>query len=179
MDVESLRTWLESSRTADEALFFFLALVLAFGTLQTTGSLLNTDRPVVTVTSCSMYPSLDAGDIVIVQGKKLDDISKGEIAVYSTEEVAIPVIHRVVNKSEDSLGTKGDNTPRQYSFDKGISPKQVYGTSVLTVPKVGLAKLIASDITGVGALPGAGKEAYTANSPLLLESSVTPLGCGS
>lgn len=150
MDIASLRSWLESSRTVDEAMFFFLALVLAFGTLQTTGSLLNTDRPVVTVTSCSMYPSLDAGDIVVVKGEEFDDISEGDIAVYSTDEVAIPVIHRVVETERDSLETRGDNNLGQSDFERDINPSQVHGTYIFKIPKIGLVKLLAADLTGLG-----------------------------
>lgn len=162
MNVASLRSWLENSRTADEALFLFLALVLAFGTLQTTGSLLNTDRPVVTVTSCSMYPSLDAGDIVVVQGEKFDDISKGDIAVYSTEEVAIPVIHRVVEKDANSIETRGDNNLGQSDFERNVKPTQVYGTYLFKIPKIGLVKLLATDLAGLGG-----------GAPLALDSTPT------
>nr|EGQ40023.1 MAG: signal peptidase I, archaeal type [Candidatus Nanosalinarum sp. J07AB56] len=150
MDLTGVQSRLEGSRTVDEALFFFLALVLAFGTLQTTGSLLNTDRPVVTVTSCSMYPSLDAGDIVVVQGKEFKDVSEGEIAVYSTDEVAIPVIHRVVEKSEDSLETRGDNNPGQSDFERDVTSGQVHGTYIFKIPKIGLVKLLAADLAGLG-----------------------------
>jgi signal peptidase I len=150
MDVASVRSWLEESRTADEALFFFLALVLAFGTLQTTGSLLNTDRPVVTVTSCSMYPSLDAGDIVVVRGEELNEISQGDIAVYSTDKVAIPVIHRVVETRAKSLETRGDNNLGQSDFERNITSNQVHGTYMFKIPKIGLVKLLATDLTGLG-----------------------------
>jgi len=141
---------LEKSQVFDETLFVFLALVLAFGTLQTTGSLLDTERPVVTVTSCSMYPKLDAGDIVVIQGKPFNQVKPGEVAVYSVEEEPIPIIHRVIEKDEDSLETRGDNTIGQNDFEQDIQPEQVYGTSLFKIPKVGMVKLLAVDLAGLG-----------------------------
>lgn len=74
-----------------EFYFLSIALILAFGTLQTTGTVLNTDKPVVSVVSCSMYPGpgeegLYKGDILVVKGTPFEDIKEGETIVYQVPD---------------------------------------------------------------------------------------------
>jgi len=73
--------------------FYFLAisLILAFGIIQTSGSFLQTDKPVVSVVSCSMYPSLHVGDVLIVRGESYENIEVEDIVVYSIKEASITV----------------------------------------------------------------------------------------
>ncbi|AOV94757.1 hypothetical protein AQV86_02420 [Nanohaloarchaea archaeon SG9] len=71
--------------------FLAIALILAFGTLQTTGTALNTDQPVVSVVSCSMYPGpgeegLYKGDILFVKGTAFEKISEGDTIVYNVPD---------------------------------------------------------------------------------------------
>lgn len=68
--------------------FIALALILAFGTIQTTGSALDTERPVVSVISCSMYPVYNVGDILVVQGQDYEDIETGDIVIYEVPDRA-------------------------------------------------------------------------------------------
>lgn len=142
---------LRSSRLFDEFYFFALALILAFGVIQFTGTVLETDKPVVTVVSCSMYPDYKVGDVIMVRGEDFKDIEEEDVIVFDAEstEVNIPVIHRVVVKNEGSLETRGDNTGGQNEFEKDISPDQVYGKAFLRIPRIGLVKLLAMDVTGV------------------------------
>lgn len=220
-------------RVAAELYFLTISLILAFGILQTTGAALGTDKPVVSVVSCSMYPQLHVGDILIVKGESFDDIEEGDILVYSSKEaevtvgnvrhqltnygdpetvetslgeiallnireigetedingdgeeekiqaaiiridgqkirvvegrtyqingetlevnriegVSIPIVHRVVEKHESYLETKGDNNPRKLPFEKRVTPEQVHGTSLFVVPRVGGLKLLAMDLVG-------------------------------
>lgn len=74
-----------------EAYFLTVALILAFGMLQTTGTALNTDKPVVSVVSCSMYPALGVGDVLLVYGEDYEDIEVGEVVVYDIKEATISV----------------------------------------------------------------------------------------
>lgn len=74
-----------------EFYFLVIALVLAFGTLQTTGTALNTERPVVSVVSCSMYPGpgeegLYKGDILVVKGTPFEQIDEGDTIVYKVPD---------------------------------------------------------------------------------------------
>lgn len=202
-----------------ELYFIVLALVLAFGILQTAGTAMDTEKPVVSVVSCSMYPEYDRGDILIVNGVDFEDISEDEVIVFNvplkasiqidgdsyelSEEssetplgsgkvasvdnsdailkfkeesyrvsegssysidgytvevdnvsgVGIPVVHRVIEKRNQSLETKGDNNPRQLEFEKDIRPEQVHGKVLFRIPKIGAIKLIAMDLTGITGQP--------------------------
>ncbi|MFB6199970.1 MAG: signal peptidase I [Candidatus Nanohaloarchaea archaeon] len=160
---------LDNSAILKEVYFLAIALILAFGVIQTTGTLLNTDKPVVTVVSCSMYPKYTVGDVVVVQGEPFDNIKVGDIAVYnSRSELSIPVIHRVVEKRENSLETRGDNNRGQLEFEKNVTPEQIHGTALFSIPRVGAVKLLAMDLTGVG-----GVNTEYRNRPLRLENSYT------
>jgi len=147
------RGWqrVKQSRGFEEFYFFAIALILAFGTLQTTGTVMNTDKPVVTVVSCSMYPHYDVGEIILVQGQEFGQIEEGDIAVYESglPDQSIPVIHRVVSKNQDYLETKGDNNDGQLEFERRVEPEQIHGTAVASVPKIGLVKLLTMDVLGV------------------------------
>jgi signal peptidase I len=219
--------------------FLALALILAFGTIQTTGTALNTDRPVVSVISCSMYPEYSVGDILIVQGQDFEDIETGDIAIYQVpdridfsvngesftleenspdynttvetsiggvellevepdlqngndrallridgEEVTVseqggndridverisgqpvPIVHRVISKSGDSVQTQGDANSRQLDFESDVRPFQIYGTTAFKIPRIGAVKLIVMDLVG-----------FNGDKPLVLDNMRT---CGS
>lgn len=151
MDI--LERWqkIKESRGFKEFYFFALALILAFGTLQTTGTVMDTDKPVVTVVSCSMYPHYDVGEIILVQGKDYEDIQEGDIAVYDSgsQDQSIPIIHRVLVKNQDYLETKGDNNNGQLEFEERVEPEQIHGVAVASVPKIGMVKLLTMDILGL------------------------------
>lgn len=201
---------------------FFLAVaaLLAFGTLQTAGTVMQTERPVISVVSCSMYPALNVGDILIVQGTEFEDIEEDDIAVYDVIDQAvlevngqqiklneenstyslngetlelvdarsngdqyavlslggerfridqgeygnadgvrigleyaagmdIPVVHRVTEKHDNYLETKGDNNPRQIRFEEDVRPEQIYGVSRFKIPRIGGFKLLLMDFMGL------------------------------
>ncbi|MFB6291971.1 MAG: signal peptidase I [Candidatus Nanohaloarchaea archaeon] len=148
MDASERWEQVRESRVFDEFYFFAIALILAFGVIQTTGTALNTDQPVVSVVSCSMYPQLHVGDILLVDGENYEDIEEGEIIVYSTPEMDIPVVHRVVEKNPEYLETRGDNNRAQLSFEKRVEPEQIHGTMLFKIPRIGGLKILAMDLVG-------------------------------
>ncbi len=69
---------------------------------------LQTDTPLATITSSSMWPDLKRGDLVILKGvDSVDDIKVGEIVAFRTEDEGF-VIHRVVQIEGETVTTKGD-----------------------------------------------------------------------
>lgn len=162
--MEPEETWrdIRESGVFDEFYFLAIALILAFGIIQTTGAIMDTDKPVVTVVSCSMYPQYDVGDVIVVQGEEFEDIEEGDVIVYDaeSEESEIPIIHRVTVKREGSLETQGDNTRGQHEFEKNITADQIYGESAFKIPKVGLVKILAMDLVG-----------FSGDRPLVLDST--------
>ena len=65
-----------------EGYFIVLALILAFGILQFSGTVFQTERPVVSVVSCSMYPEYDRGDVLGVKGTDFQDIQEDDVIVF-------------------------------------------------------------------------------------------------
>lgn len=74
-----------------EIYFVAISLLLAFGVLQTTGTALQTDQPVVSVVSCSMYPQLHVGDVLVVQGEQYRDVEVGDIVVFTVKQAEVTV----------------------------------------------------------------------------------------
>ena len=65
------------------------------------------------VDGTSMLPTLEGGDLVVIQSAAISQIHVGDIIVYGAPCSALgeSVVHRVVNITADGLITKGDNNP--------------------------------------------------------------------
>lgn len=153
------------------ALFYcFLGIIVAFSVHQVSGLALETDLPIVTVSSRSMVPTLNVGDIVIIKGE--ETYSTGDIIVFSGWEKD-PIIHRIVAAadgsrvekiegwseltdqfiSEMAYGrgkiyiTKGDNNPRcdQCVSRLPVRESEVYGKAVAKIPYLGWVKILVID----------------------------------
>ncbi len=89
-----------------EGYFIVLALVLAFGILQFSGTAMGTDKPVVSVVSCSMYPEYDRGDVLGVNGVSFDEIEEGDVIVYQVPlEVEIELNGERFTVTEEASNT--------------------------------------------------------------------------
>ncbi|MFB6174659.1 MAG: hypothetical protein ABEJ87_01640 [Candidatus Nanohalobium sp.] len=91
MEIREFWENLQERELFREFYFLGIALILAFGTLQTAGTVLHTQKPVVSVVSCSMYPEpgehgLHKGDILLVQGTNWNDIKVGDTVVYKVPD---------------------------------------------------------------------------------------------
>ncbi len=83
------------------------------------------------------------GDLIIVRGKKAEDIKIGDIIVFRSN-LPEPVIHRVVKTTKSELyyfSTKGDANKDQIPQDNMISQQQVIGTGFVRVPLIGNVKI--------------------------------------
>ena len=70
---------------------------------------LNTQQPMAAITSGSMWPALKQGDLVFIEGvTSKDDISEGDIVVFLNRSNNTLTIHRVIEKRDDEVVTKGD-----------------------------------------------------------------------
>ncbi len=90
-----------------EGYFIVLALILAFGILQFSGTVLGTDRPVVSVVSCSMYPEYDRGDVLGVKGADFEDLQEDDVIVFQVPFKA----ELEINDDRFSVGEEASNTP--------------------------------------------------------------------
>ena len=105
----------------------------------------NVDNPFYVVSSGSMIPVLNVGDILIVKdGNTYDSLKVGDIIVFNRPQGGDRVIvHRIIEVSErfgeKIIVTKGDaNDGIIPGTDFPIREKDYIGTVAYTVPKVGL-----------------------------------------
>jgi len=86
-------------------LLIFLIIVIATPKFLTKA--LNSEYPIASITSSSMWPVIKKGDIIFIKGVDgKNDISIGDIVVYNNPRGF--TIHRVVELNEDTFITKGD-----------------------------------------------------------------------
>ena len=140
----------------------FVALVANWGLGVVTGS----NLPIVTVSSTSMVPTLNVGDIAFIKGQNSYEV--GDIIVFNGWEKE-PIIHRIVAISDDGkierydnwnqmndekiLGygnekiyiTKGDNNPScdQCYGKLPVKENEIYGKEFLIIPYLGWIKILA------------------------------------
>jgi len=95
-------------------------LVLATVTYLVTGLAMRTDTPIRVVQIdmsppwvTSMYPTLMAGDIILVEGVRPEEVKVGDVIVFPRSYSTTPIIHRVIEIIHLASGnrlfrTKGD-----------------------------------------------------------------------
>jgi signal peptidase I len=92
------------------------------------------------VTGISMLPTLEEGDLVVIQPVPITQISVGDIIVYDPpcSAMGTAVIHRVVNVAGNGFITKGDNN--QLNDQAGgialapVTPGCIEGKVVFVIP---------------------------------------------
>ena len=92
------------------------------------------------VTGVSMLPTLEEGDLVVIQPVSVNQISVGDIIVYEPPCAGngLAVIHRVVDVAGNGFITKGDNnglTDQGYGIALGpVTQNCVEGKVVFVIP---------------------------------------------
>jgi signal peptidase len=104
---------------------------------------LATPTPWVAIASGSMSPSLEVGDLVIIQGVPASEIQVGDIIVYDSPLFTYPVVHRVIriqNETQDKISfiTKGDANAGE---DAPVSEDSVHGRVIYRIPILGYLAL--------------------------------------
>ncbi len=95
------------------------------------------------------------GDIILLYGKKPENINIGEIIVFSavdTSRKPDPIIHRVieVNKVSGQVKTKGDHNPTiigdSIIAEHQIGYQRILGVAAFRLPYLGYVKIFAVDL---------------------------------
>lgn len=79
------------------------------------------------VTSNSMYPTFEKGDLVLMQKIKTEP-NVGDIVMYRSKETPMPITHRVIEISGNTYKTKGDNNANADRW--GVNKGDVMGIAV-------------------------------------------------
>ena len=105
---------------------------------------LRTESPLMVVSSQSMVPTLNVGDIILVRGVDPRDITVGTIIIFhSPSNYDMAIVHRVY-AIENQGGTpffvtKGDNNPAPDAWK--VPPQNLMGVYVARIPYVGVLSL--------------------------------------
>ena len=98
--------------------------------------------------SGSMRDTLDIGDLVLVSKTSQDEIKVGDIIQFKTDNMIIPIIHRVYEIKEENgdnlFITKGD--ANDIPDKDPIVFNQIQGKVGLKIPKIGWISIYAKDI---------------------------------
>lgn len=121
------------------AVYIVAFALIVLGTPKLLTKILNSDYPIASITSSSMWPAIKRGDIVFINGVNgKGNIKLGDIVVYSNERGF--TIHRVVKMNEDTFITRGDANNVD---DKPVKYEELIGKTVnfrnkpLRVPYLG------------------------------------------
>lgn len=131
-----------------------IAVISSFITFYILQISLNTPTPVVVVSSQSMAPNINEGDLLFVQGIDPSDISVGDVIVFQANWIGAPVepvVHRVVEIIDGVNGlrfyTLGDNNDGNVDPDFRTGD-EIYGVVIGSIPYIGWVKLF-FDRTGL------------------------------
>jgi signal peptidase len=93
----------------------------------------------------SMLPTLEGGDLVVIQNVQLSDVHVGDVIVYNglCSSQGESVVHRVIQITASGLITKGDNNPGPDQGTSGIAISPITeqcleGKVVFVIPYVEL-----------------------------------------
>ena len=95
-------------RTISPLLIYILILSTPYTLWHSLCAITHTSSPIVVVTSESMEPVYQRGDVLLVSNRD-PSIELGEIVVVWLEGRRLPFVHRVIEKHVLSMGTKGNN----------------------------------------------------------------------
>ncbi len=119
-------------------LFIVVVLVSIWGIPGALKYFMNTDEPMMTVTSHSMWPVLNRGDLIFIKAVEPEDIEVGQVIVFRHGDGLS--VHRVVNKGEWLITTKGDanlNTDNPIYYKDVVGRVPAIGNWLVKIPWVG------------------------------------------
>jgi len=107
-------------------LYIAILVGLVYGIPKGLAYFLETDYPMASITSGSMWPALKQGDLILIKGvSSKEEIQIGDIIVYRNPKGF--TIHRVIKLNENTLITKGDANNVE---DAPVKYEEVVGKTV-------------------------------------------------
>jgi signal peptidase len=133
---------------------FFVILIIIGATLGAFGTFtiaMGTSSPLVVVESESMIPTLNIGDLLVLQAHSPESINVGDIIVYTATWHDKPIVHRVVERqlvgTEYHYYTQGDNNTMR---DPGYRLyEDIVGVVVFVIPYLGYVTLFLHEPYGL------------------------------
>ena len=88
-----------------------------------------------------MKNGFNRGDAIIVVGKDFKELKVGDIIIFQTNSRSEPIIHRIIEKGDNWVSTKGDNNINQFSFEYRIPSENILGVAKVRAPLLGWVKV--------------------------------------
>jgi len=122
--------------------------------------MMGTYLPLMTVSSQSMQPTLNQGDLIVLRGEKAENIDLGDIVAFNVPSpydklASSPTIHRVVEKwtenEETYFKTRGDNNNDADTWE--VPEENVVGKySQFRIPYIGFIVIFLKTPLGLALL---------------------------
>jgi len=142
--VSKVVRFFKKNSTARVILLIIILFAATYGSVEVLRLALASESPLMVVSSGSMIPTLNVGDIIIVRGVDPRSVTVGTIIIFhSPNEYDMPIVHRVI--AVDNQGstvffeTKGDNNPGPDGWR--VPAQNLMGVFVAKIPYVGLLSL--------------------------------------
>lgn len=135
-----LGQWTKRSETEKTVIALLIVILVTLGAYAGFTFIMATPTPLVVVTSESMVPTLQPGDLLVLQGRTAEQIQVGDIIVYEDSwYTEAPVVHRVVDidiiDGEYHFITRGDANHDNDPGDRTID--EIVGVMVFQIPFLG------------------------------------------
>lgn len=130
--------------TVRVGLIIALLFVATYGSVEVLRLGLRTESPLMVVSSESMVPTLNVGDIILVSGIDPHQVTVGTIIIFhSPNNYDMPIVHRVIEIINEGnsifFRTKGDHNPGPDGWR--VPAPNLMGVYVAKLPYVGILSL--------------------------------------
>ena len=135
---------LRTNPVARVAVIIVILFVITLGSVGVLRIALHTDSPLMVVSSGSMIPTLNVGDIIVVEGTNPSTVTVGTIIIFhSPYDYPTAIVHRVIaiddQGGQEFFETKGDNNAVADGWR--VPAANLIGIYVLKIPYIGLLSL--------------------------------------
>lgn len=142
--IQSTVKFFRKNPAARVILLILILFAATYGSVEVFRIVLHTESPLMVVSSESMVPTLNVGDIILVEGADPAKITVGTIIIFhSPYDYQMPIVHRVISVVNDQnsifFQTKGDNNPGPDGWR--VPGGNLMGVYVAKLPYVGLVSL--------------------------------------
>jgi signal peptidase len=130
--------------TARVILLIIILFAATYGGVEVLRVVMGAESPLMVVSSQSMVPTLNVGDIILVRGVDPQTVTVGTIIIFhSPAYYEMPIVHRVIAVDNEGntvyFETKGDNNPGPDGWR--VPSQNLMGVYVAKIPYVGLLSL--------------------------------------
>lgn len=132
-------------------LIIYLMIVggLVFGLPRLLSWGLNTPYPMAAITSGSMWPVLNEGDLVFIQGVPRESLKVGNVIVFRNDGGPGFTIHRIVELGANNLTTKGDanfDNDSPVKYENVVGRALTWGKDPVHIPYLGSITVMANNL---------------------------------